>query len=147
MARRLEGFVAIRTELMRRLGVACPIIQAPLSGGGDTAELVAAVGEAGGIGFIGAGYLTPEQIIERGRAVRGLSSRPFGINLFAPVAAPGLPADVRPALARVAPFFAELGLPGPVISEASGASFDSLLAAALEIGLLRSALLLGLFLL
>ena len=147
MAARLEGLIAIRTELMRRLGVACPIIQAPLSGGGDTAELVAAVGEAGGIGFIGAGYLTPEQIIERGRAVRGLSSRPFGINLFAPVAAPGLPADVRPALARVAPFFAELGLPGPVISEASGASFDSLLAAALEIGLLRSALLLGLFLL
>jgi nitronate monooxygenase len=130
----LEGFMGIRTELMRRLGVACPIIQAPLSGGGDTAELVAAVGEAGGIGFIGAAYLTPEQIIERGRVVRGLSSRPFGINLFAPVAAEALPADVRPALARLAPFFAELGLPAPVISDAAVVSFDAQLAAALEIG-------------
>jgi nitronate monooxygenase len=41
-----------------------PIIQAPLAGGGDTPELVAAVCEAGALGFIGAAYLTPAEIAE-----------------------------------------------------------------------------------
>jgi nitronate monooxygenase len=42
------------------LGMTCPIIQAPLAGGGDTPALVAAVCNAGGLAFIGAAYLTPE---------------------------------------------------------------------------------------
>jgi len=37
------------------------IIQAPMAGGGDTPRLVAAVCEAGALGTIGAGYLSPEQ--------------------------------------------------------------------------------------
>ncbi len=44
-----------------------------------TAELVAAVSNAGALGSIGPAYLTPEQIIERGRAVRAATSRPFGM--------------------------------------------------------------------
>src|SRR5262249_49100981 len=62
-----------------------PIIQAPMAGGGDTPRLVAALSEAGALGSIGAAYLSPQQIAETARAVRGLTSRPFGINLFAPV--------------------------------------------------------------
>ncbi|MCG8690460.1 MAG: nitronate monooxygenase, partial [Minwuiales bacterium] len=38
---------------MQRLNLTHPIIQAPMAGGGDTPALVAAVCEAGGIGFIG----------------------------------------------------------------------------------------------
>ena len=81
------------TALTRRLGLAYPIIQAPLAGGGDTPELVAAVSNAGGIGVIGAAYLSPPQIAETARAVRAKTARPFGINLFAPVAAPARPDD------------------------------------------------------
>lgn len=66
-----------------------------MAGGGDTAELVAAVSNAGALGSIGATYLTPEQIIERGRAVRAATSRPFGINLFAPGENPAVSADMR----------------------------------------------------
>ena len=40
----------VRTELMRRLRLAHPIIQAPMAGGRDTPDLVAAVCEAGGLG-------------------------------------------------------------------------------------------------
>src|SRR6202008_3762432 len=88
-----------------------PVIQAPLAGGGDTPALVAAVCEAGALGFIGAAYLTPAQIVEAARAVRARTARPFGINLFAPLPAPALVPEPGPALARVAPFYAELGLP------------------------------------
>ena len=76
--------MSIQTILTERLNLSCPIIQAPMAGGGDTAELVSAVSNAGGLGTIGAAYLTPEKILERGRTIRTQTSRPFGINLFAP---------------------------------------------------------------
>jgi NAD(P)H-dependent flavin oxidoreductase YrpB (nitropropane dioxygenase family) len=50
--------MSIQTVLTKRLGMTYPIVQAPLAGGGDTPVLVAAVCEAGGLGFIGAAYLT-----------------------------------------------------------------------------------------
>lgn len=121
------------TTLLERLSVAHPIIQAPLAGGGDTPTLVAAVGNAGALGFMGAAYLTPEQIGEAAKEVRARSTRPFGINLFAPQPAP--PAgDVRAAIARVAPYFAELGLEPPSAPTLPAESFDAQLSAALESG-------------
>ena len=125
--------MAIQTELTRRLGLTHPIIQAPLAGGGDTPALVAAVGEAGALGFIGASYLTPAQITEAARAVRALTKRPFGVNLFAP-APPPAPTDPAAALARVAPYFAELGLPPPAAPSASADTFPALFEAALASG-------------
>src|SRR5262245_12933624 len=94
------------TALTQRLGFDYPIIQAPLAGGGDTPALVAAVCEAGALGFIGAAYLTPAQIVEAARAVRARTARPFGINLFAPLPAPEPVSEPGPALACVAPFYA-----------------------------------------
>ena len=126
--------MSIQTVLTKRLGMAYPVVQAPLAGGGDTPALVAAVCEAGGLGFIGAAYLTPEQIGEVSREVRALTSRPFGINLFAPVPTPDLPEDPQPALQCVAPYFAELGLPPPVAPERARDSFHEQLASALESG-------------
>jgi nitronate monooxygenase len=99
--------------LLDRLQMRHPIFQAPLAGGGDTPALVAAVAEAGALGFIGASYLTPQQITEAAKAVRQLTKRPFGINLFAPLPSAALPTDTRPALDRVAPYFGEVGLPPP----------------------------------
>jgi nitronate monooxygenase len=124
----------IRTKLTERLGVIHPIVQAPLAGGADTPELVAAVGEAGGIGFIGAAYLTPARIAEAASAVRARTKRPFGINLFAPAPPVELPADAAKMLDRVAPFFAELGLPPPALPQAPAPSFPEQLAAVLDTG-------------
>ena len=123
----------LSTALTDRLGLAHPIIQAPLAGGGDTPELVAAVSEAGGLGSIGAAYLSPAQIVETAEAVRARTKRPFAINLFAPlrVAAPG---DGARAVARVAPFFAELGLPAPAVPAPAASVFPAQLAAAIESG-------------
>jgi nitronate monooxygenase len=124
--------MGIQTVLTKRLKLEHPVIQAPLAGGGDTPDLVAAVGNAGGIGFIGAAYSTPAQIIELGRAVRQKTTRPFGINLFAPVPQPEPIANPHAAVRCVTPFFAELGLPAPSPSAPVGDSFLDQLAAALE---------------
>ena len=124
--------MTIPTSLMRRLDMRHPIIQAPLAGGADTPALVAAVSEAGGLGFVGAAYLTPQQILEAGRAVRALTTRPFGINLFAPQPAFEMPADPRPAFDGVAIYFAELGLPPPAAPTLPAHGFAEQLAAALE---------------
>src|SRR5437868_7437708 len=96
----------ISTDLAKRLGIQHPIVQAPMAGGGDTPRLVAAVSEAGALGSIGAAYLTPQQIAESAQAVRSLTSRRFGINLFAPVRVPEGVADTRRATERVAPHYA-----------------------------------------
>ncbi len=104
-----------------------------MAGGGDTPALVAAVSEAGGLGSIGANYLSPEQIREAGKAVRARTSRPFAVNLFAPLPLPGF-ADPAPAMERVAAFFQELGLDPPSPPMLPASSFDAQLEAALEIG-------------
>jgi nitronate monooxygenase len=122
------------TGLTRRLGLRHPVIQAPLAGGGDTPALVAAVCEAGALGFVGASYLTPRQIAETSRAVRAQTARPFGINLFAPLPAPEAPREAGPMLERLGPFHADLGLPRPEVPTVKADSFGEQLAAALESG-------------
>jgi nitronate monooxygenase len=125
-------FMTAGANLLQRLHVEHPIFQAPLAGGGDTPELVAAVSSAGALGFIGAAYLTPAQIAEAGRAVRARTKQPFGINLFAPLPPPEPPQNIDAALRRVAPFYAELGLPAPTRTATTDFSFPEQLAAALQ---------------
>jgi nitronate monooxygenase len=99
--------------LLERLGVAHPIVQAPMAGGPSTPELVAAVSNAGALGSLGAAYLTGPAIREAVAAIRRLSDRPFAINLFVPEReAPDL-SRIPAAQARLAPYRAELGLPTP----------------------------------
>lgn len=122
------------SDFLQILKLQHPIIQAPLAGGGDTPELVAAVSNAGGLGFIGAAYLSHEQIAQAARNVKSKTTRPFGINLFAPSApaSPSISPDA--AIRRVAPYFSELGLPAPSIPAGPIFSFTEQLGAALETG-------------
>jgi nitronate monooxygenase len=122
------------TILTDRLGLQHPVIQAPLAGGGDTPALVAVVCEAGALGFIGAAYLTPEQIAEASRVVRAQTRRPFGINLFAPLPAPEPPREAGRALERLEAFHTELALPRPELPTRAADSFGAQLAAALDSG-------------
>jgi nitronate monooxygenase len=59
-----------------------PIIQAPMAGGPSTPQLAAAVSEAGGLGFVAAGYRAAEDLSRDIGRTRELTSRPFGVNLF-----------------------------------------------------------------
>ncbi|MFF2009005.1 nitronate monooxygenase [Streptomyces sp. NPDC058195] len=65
-----------------------PIVQAPMAGGASCPELVAAVSDAGGLGFLAAGYKTADGMYNEIKQLRGLTARPFGVNLFMPQ--PGL---------------------------------------------------------
>jgi len=119
---------------MKQFGLRVPVVQAPMTGGGDTPQLVAAVCNAGGIGFIGAAYLTPAQMADAVRTVRTLTDRPFGINLFAPLPTPDLPHTAERAVDRVAAFYRELDLPEPTVPKAAPSPFPDQLQAALDTG-------------
>lgn len=59
-----------------------PVIGAPMAGGPSTPALAAAVSEAGGLGFVAAGYKSVEAVAADIDAVRALTTGPFGVNLF-----------------------------------------------------------------
>jgi nitronate monooxygenase len=92
-----------------------PIVQAPMAGGPSTPELAIAVCEAGGLGFLAAGYKRSDAVRGEIRAVREATSAPFGVNLFVPTREPADPASLRDYLRRLAPEAerqgAELGEP------------------------------------
>jgi nitronate monooxygenase len=58
------------------------VVLAPLAGGPSTPELAAAVADAGGLGFVAAGYLTPEAFEAQVRRARALTNGGLGVNLF-----------------------------------------------------------------
>ena len=64
--------------------LAHPIVLAPMAGGPSTPELAVAVTEAGGLGFVAAGYRTAEALRGEIDAVRAATDAPFGVNLFVP---------------------------------------------------------------
>jgi nitronate monooxygenase len=101
------------SELARRLGVAHPLVLAPLGGGPGTPALAAAVCGAGGLGSLGAAYLQPEQVREAIRQTRRLTDRPFAVNLFAGGPTEGA-ADAGPMLRLLARWHQSLRIDPPV---------------------------------
>jgi len=73
-----------QNQLTQLLGIDYPIIQAPMAGGVTTPQLVASVANSGGLGSLGAAYMTPEDIQNNIHAIRKLTDKPFAVNLFAP---------------------------------------------------------------
>ncbi|MCU1613441.1 MAG: 2-nitropropane dioxygenase [Frankiales bacterium] len=80
--------------------IATPIVAAPMAGGPSTPGLVAAVGDAGGFGFLPAGYRSVEQVADDVDDLLGRSAAPFGVNVFAPL-------PERPEEAARVPEYAE----------------------------------------
>src|SRR6267378_2794541 len=71
----------IKTRLTDLLGIRHPIVLGGMSGA-TTAELVAAVSGAGGLGTLGVSSMPPEDIRASVEKVRALTDRPFGLNLL-----------------------------------------------------------------
>lgn len=74
----------LQNNLTELLHITHPIIQAPMAGGITTTKLVTDVSNAGGLGMIGAGYMTSGQMQAQIQEVKQLTSRSFGVNLFVP---------------------------------------------------------------
>jgi len=73
--------MALRTRLTELLGIEHPVIQGGMAWTA-TAELSAAVSNAGGLGVIGAGHMPTELLREQIRLAKELTDRPFGVNLM-----------------------------------------------------------------
>lgn len=102
------------TRVAERLGIRYPILLAPMAGGPSTPALAASVSEAGGLGSIAGALLAPDALRAEIRAVRGLTDRPFAVNLFAPLPREEpRPEVVARVLETLAPWLAELGLAPP----------------------------------
>ncbi len=71
------------TDAFRSL-MEIPVVGAPLAGGSSTPQLAAAVSDAGGLGFIAAGYKTVEDVRREIGHVRARTRRAFGVNIFFP---------------------------------------------------------------
>ncbi len=89
---------------LERLGATIPVVAAPMAGGPTTPALVLAATAVGSVGFLAAGYLTPEDVAEQIATV-GAQTDAFGVNLFAPhpvAVDPGAYAAYREALLPLA---------------------------------------------
>jgi nitronate monooxygenase len=99
-----------------------PLVQAPMAGGVSRPELAAAVSEAGGLGFLAAGYKTPEAMHREIKELRGLTDRAFGVNLFVPQPALSDPSAVEVYRAQLA---GEAAWYGTALGDTGGGTDDA----------------------
>ena len=102
----------MRQDLLSKLDIRYPIIQAPMAGV-STPALAAAVSEAGGLGSIAVGTVTPEQAKAAIAALRQRTGRPFNVNVFTHAPAQADPAREAAWLAWLRPHFARFGAEPP----------------------------------
>jgi enoyl-[acyl-carrier protein] reductase II len=74
----------LRTPICELFGIDVPILLAGM-GGVSMAPLVAAVSNAGGLGIMGAANLSPDGLRDEIRKVRALTTKPFAVDLLAPL--------------------------------------------------------------
>jgi nitronate monooxygenase len=79
-----------------------PIVQAPMAGGPSSPALAAAVSEAGGLGFVAAGYQSSQAMADDIVETRSATERPFGVNVFVPGEGPADPSLVGRYVERLA---------------------------------------------
>jgi nitronate monooxygenase len=121
------------------MGIEQPLLQAPMAGVA-TPEMVAAVGNAGGLGVLPGVLVPPEELRARIRGIRSLSDRPFAVNLLLHTELyPPAPASrvsdeaLRQVQAVLNRFRATLGLPPsderpPAVPDLVDAAIDVIVA-------------------
>ena len=72
--------MSLTTPLCELLGIEVPVVQAPI-GTSATAQLAAAVSEAGGLGMLSATWADPSQVARQVARTRELTDKPFGVNV------------------------------------------------------------------
>jgi len=114
-----------RTKLLlSKLGIRLPIIQAPM-GGITTPRLVAAVSNAGGLGSLAGGYLSPQEIRKAIRDTRSLTKYPFNVNLFVPKLVDLSPEKINKSKLILNAYRIALGIPLVEPTESAAISFES----------------------
>lgn len=94
---------------MTLLGTDLPLVGAPMAGGTTTVDLAAAVTGAGGLGFLAAGYRTPDDLAAKVALLRERTHQ-LGVNLFVPSDERPDPAALRAYAERLRPVADALGV-------------------------------------
>jgi len=118
-------------QILELLQIELPILQAPMAAA-QLSEMAIAVSEAGGLGALPCGTLTPDAARAELRKIREATKKPFQVNFFCHPDPAADPASESAWRARLAPYYAELGLaqdaqPGPL-----RAPFDSAMCEVVE---------------
>jgi nitronate monooxygenase len=72
-----------------------PVLVAPMAGGPSSPALAAAGTNAGGLGFVAAGYLTADAFADRITAAMQSTTGPIGANLFVPQPSAATPSVIE----------------------------------------------------
>ena len=123
----------MRTRLTDLLGIATPIIQAPMAGSVGV-DLAVAVCDAGGLGSLPAAMLSPDQLRGEVDALRRRAAGPYNVNFFCHEPPEADTARFAAWSTRLAKYRSELGIAAetPAPSSAGRASFDSELCEIIE---------------
>lgn len=122
------------SPLLDQLGIAVPIIQAPMAGVSSPAMAVAASSN-GGLGSLGVGAMTADKAREAIRQCRALGNGPLNVNLFVHRPAHADAQKERAWLTRLGPVFEQSGATAPTALREIYTSFlvdDAMLAMLLE---------------
>ena len=68
-------------RICQKLGIRLPIVQAPMAGS-DSPEMTVAVCEAGGLGSLACGMLSPENARNAAAFIRGKTKNPINLNFY-----------------------------------------------------------------
>lgn len=125
--------MAFSTRITDELGLAVPIIQAPMLGATGK-DIVVAVSQAGGLGSLAAAGLGHAALREQVAQIRAVTKAPFNVNLLI-VEPVSPPADVvARALERLKPWRRELGLADQAIPDRWSENYRDQLDALIELG-------------
>ncbi|MEH6996245.1 nitronate monooxygenase [Neobacillus drentensis] len=100
----------LKNTMTELLNIEYPIIQAPMAGGVTTSNLVVEVSNSGGLGMIGAGYMTPAQILNQIKEIKQLTTYPFGTNLFVPNEFTCSEKEIKVANEHLQPIYKQLNI-------------------------------------
>ncbi|OJV90006.1 MAG: hypothetical protein BGO43_12715 [Gammaproteobacteria bacterium 39-13] len=112
------------TMLTKKLNIQIPIIQAPMAGGVTSASLIANVSKAGGLGSLGAAYLSPQDMQKTIQDIRKKTDNPFAVNLFIPQSFEVSTEKIAAMAKIIQKICPELNLPLPSIEPPYIPSFD-----------------------
>ncbi len=125
---------ALKTPLCDMLGIEYPVIQAGM-GFVARGPLAGAVSAAGGLGCIGAGTMTPQELTAEIAIVRSMTDRPFAVDLLFATAggksAQMFSGDTQALIEvvfneKVPVIVSGLGNPGPIVPECHAAGMKVL---------------------
>lgn len=127
------GTDMIKYSITEKLQIKHPIIQAGMAGGITTPELVAAVSNAGALGTLGAGYLSPEKTREAIRKIKQLTDKAFAVNLFVPEHPVVSQEAIKHSTDLLTAFYQDLGIQEvPPVNELTPSSFHQQIEVLIE---------------